>query len=417
MPRLALYVLIVAVLTSGAVWLANDPGMVSLAWHGWAVETSVGVLVATILLVVFAIYSGMRLVAFVSGKVLAFTARRRERRIKRGLMSLGDGFAAVQAGQADAARRHAKEAATLLSDNSAVLLLRKDAAGLSGDAREAEAAAQALLARPQTELAGLRTLATKALADGDVVGAVGYARRALGRKDAPPWALSVLLDAEIATQRWTDALAALEERVARDVFSPVDLKRLKSRLLALQSAELLSHNDTIGAAHAARKALDLDELNPDAAIALARAMTAQGRGAKAADAIERVWTAKPGPALLAAYRALVPAESTLDWAKRVDALAKAAPDHPESRLAVAEASLEAQLWGQTRNRATALTGEESAPLIRARAAHLLADMEKRQGGDSGKTAEWLYLALRSRKEAEGEPAKPKTVAELLAQAS
>ncbi len=97
-------------------------------------------------------------------------------------------------------------------------------------------------------------------------------------------------------------------------------------------------------------------------------------------------------------------------------MAKAAPDHPESRLAVASASLEAELWGQTRNRLSGLTGEDAAPHIRARAAQLLADVERRERGDTGKAAEWLDLALEIQKSPGKSVRKPKSVAEILAQA-
>lgn len=416
MPRLILFVIAVAALVAAAVWLANDPGMVSLTWHGWRVDTSVGVLITAIIIAVIVIFLVMRVLAFISGRVEAFAAARREQRLKRGLASLGDGFAAAQAGQGQIARKLAREAATLLSDNPAVLMLRKDAADAAGDVEELQAAAEDMLARPATELAGLRTLALKAMKDGDVVGGLSHARRALARKDAPPWALSMVLDMEIATERWSEALAALDSRLARSTYAPGELARLKSRLLALQAQSMLGHGDAAGAVNAAKKAMDADGDNASAVVAFAKAMAAQGKGRKAAGAVERAWAAKPSAALLDAYRVLAPGESALDWARRIDGLAKAAPDHPESRLAVATASLEAELWGQVRNRLSGLTNGDTAPDIRARAARLLAEVENRERGDSEKAAAWLQLALEIGGDTARGKAKPKSVAEVLAHA-
>ncbi len=414
MPRLILYIAAVAALVAGAVWLANEPGSVSLTWHGWRADTSVGVLVIAIIVAVIVILLIARLIAIISGTVEAFAARRRERRLTRGLTSLGDGFAAVQAGQQHAARKYAKEAATLLRNNSAVLMLRKDAATLSGDSAEMKAVAQELLSRPETELAGLRALATKALKDGDTAGALTHARRALEHKDAPAWPLQITLDMEIVAEDWSRALAVLDTKSAREAFSAVELKRLKSRLLTLQAQSTLGHGDAAGAASAAKKAMDVDNTNEGAVIAFAKAMAAQGKGRKAASAVERAWAAGPSIDLLAAYRVLMPGEPTLEWALRVDALAKAAPDHPESRLAVAEASLEAELWGQARNRLAGLTSADTHPAIRARAAHMLADVERRERGDSNKAAAWLQVALENRRDAARIAAKPKSAAEILA---
>jgi HemY protein len=414
MARLIIFVVAVAVLVAAAVWLANDPGAVSLTWHGWRVDTSVGVLIVTVMIAVIVIFLVLRLLAFIGGRVDAFTAARRARRLQRGLTSLGDGFAAAQAGQGQAARKLAREAATLLNDNPAVLLLRKDAADAAGDTDGMRAAAEEMLSRPQTELAGLRALAFAARKSGDTVGGLNHARRALARKDAPSWALSMVLDLEIAAGHWNEALTALDGKLARETFAPGELARLKSRLLALQAQTMLGHGDAAGATSAAKKAMDADENHVGAIVMYAKVMTAQGKGRKAAGAVERAWAAQPCPALLEAYRILVPGESALDWARRIDGLAKAAPDHPESRLAVAIASLRAELWGQARNRLAGLTGEDMAPDIRVRAAQLLAEVEERERGDSDKAAAWLQMALDLRGAAAHAAAKPKSIAELLA---
>ena len=413
MPRLILFAGLVALLASGAVWLANDPGSVSMTWRGWQIETSVGVLATAILVAVLVILLIAKLIAFLSGRLHAFTSARRERRFKRGLVSLGDGFAAAQAGNAQTAKKLAKEASKLLNDIPAVLLLRKDAAVLAGDAADVQEAAEALLNRPETELAGLRTLADKAMRDGDVAGALTHARRALARKDAPAWALRIALDMEVATERWSEALGVLDEKLAREAFTPTEFKRLRSRLLTLQAQAALAHGDAPGAATAAKKAMDVDDTNQTAVSTYAKALTAQGKGKKAAGAVERAWSVKPTADLLIAYRALVPGETALDWARRIDALAKASPDHAESRLAVAAASLEAELWGQTRNRLAGLTGADAAPDVRARAAQLLADVERRERGDSDKAAEWLHLAIEIQRGPMRAARKPKSVAEIL----
>ncbi len=416
MLRLILYVVIVAALVSGAVWLASDPGAVSMTWRGWQIDTSVGILIAAVAAMVAVILLFARLAAIVTGKVQAFTAARRERRMRRGLARLGEGFAAVQAGQGHAARRLAKEAGSLLSDNPAVLVLRKDAAALAGDVHELQAAAEALLARPETELAGVRALAQKAIAEGDTAGALTQAKRALARKDAPGWALHIAVDMEVAAERWGDALDLLDQRLAREAYTAADLRRLRSRLLTLQAQAALAQGDSSAAVNAAKRGMDIDDTNLVAVIVYARAMTAQGRGKKAAAAVERAWAIKPGSDLLAAYKSLVPGESSLDFARRIDGIAKVSPDHPETRLAVAAASLEAELWGQTRNRLAGLTGHDAEPDVRARAAQLLADVERYERGDVDKAAEWLHMAIDSQRAPPRNPRKPKSAAEILAQA-
>jgi len=393
MPRLIAYVLVIAAVVAAAVWVANDPGSVEVVWKGWRVDTSVGVLILALIVTVIVILLILRILSALSGSVKAFAAAQRERRTKRGLAALGDGFAAVQAGQSEIAQKLAKEASKLLDNNPAVLVLRKEAASLAGDVREMQAAALALLNRPQTELTALRSLANKALADGDVVGALRHAQKALARKDAPPWALHMVLDVQIGMGRWTDALAVLDTKLGKNVFKPDQLQRLKSKLLVQESAAALKGGDANAAVASAKKAMDASDSGHDAVAAYAKAMASQGKGRKAAGTVEKAWRVQPHADLLAAYRALVPGEASLDWAKRVENLAKVSPDHPETKLAVAEASLNAELWGQARNRLSTLTSDETPLNIRGQACRLMAELETRERGDAEAASKWLARAL------------------------
>jgi HemY protein len=302
----------------------------------------------------------------------------------------------------------------LLSDNAAVLMLRKEAAALRGDKQEVRRAAEAMLERPATELAGLRTLAQDALARGEVVSARDYASRAWARREAPEWALDMLLDIEIDAGRWTEALNLLSGKPARQAYSPERHARLKTLLYVQLAESALGRGDAISAAVAAKKAMGTGGLQLPAVLAFARAMAAQGRGRKAAHTVERAWAEAPGAALLAAYRALEPGETALDWAKRVVHLEDAAPDHPESRLAVAQAALAAQLWGQARSSLSGLTAEGVAPSIRGRAAALLAELEAQQRGDNDAAADWLRLALEFQQPVPRGGRVPRSATELLA---
>jgi HemY protein len=413
--RIALYLVAVAAAVAGAVWLANDPGAAILTWRGWQVQTSVALLLILALVLVLALWTLLRVAAWVRGSLKAYAAQQRERRMRRGLATLGDGFAAAHAGHGATARRLAREAGALLGETPAVLVLRKQAAALDGDAAELKAAAEALLERPETEAAALKALATRALADGDAVGATSYARRALTRGEAHDWAVRLLLDAAIAGARWGEALEVLDGAAARTSFAPAERQKLRARLRVEQARAQLAEGQPAAAARTAERAMD--EGGGVAAVALyAKAMAAQGKGRKAASDIERAWARRPDPLLLAAYRALVPGETALDWARRVETLTQSQPDHPESRLAIAEASLGAELWGRARQRLNGLTSELQPPSVRARAARLMADLENGERGDTAAVARWLREALKAGASAEAPPSPPSSAAALLAEA-
>ncbi len=413
MIRIVLYVVMVAALVAGAVWLANDPGGATLTWRGWRIDTSVAVLVVAVVVFMAMLGAAMKLFAWIRGSLRAYAAQQREKRMRKGLVMLGDGFAAVHAGHAASARRLARDAGSLLGDTPAVTVLRKQAAALDGDAVELKAAAETLLERPETEMAALRSLATRAQSDGDAIGAAGFARRALTRGDSAAWAVHLLLDHEIAAGRWADALQVVEGAAGRQVFTATDQERLRARLRIQLAQVQLADGQTIAAARSAQRAME--EGGGVLAVALyAKAMTAQGKGKKAAGEIERLWAKGPDPVLAAAYRALIPGETALDWARRAETLVQSNPDDPESRLALAEASLGAELWGRARNRLSGLTSELHTPSVRARAARLMAELENGERGDAEAVARWLREALKAGAVAAATVPPPSSAAALLA---
>ena len=413
MIRLVVYVALLTVIVAGAVWFASDPGAVVVMWRGWRLDTSVGILLLLIAALVAAVLAVVKVISLIRGTSRAFVAARRERRVRRGLEALGDGLAAVHAGDGQRARRLAKDATALLDDNPATLVLATHAAATAGDAAAVRAAATALLARTETELAGLRELATRAAAEGDVTAALEFARRALARKDAPRWAFDVVLDIEIAKGNWAEALAAVDSKNGRALYTGEAHRKLKARLLARVADQLLQRGDTAAAVDAARKAIANGAGGATVGV-LARALAAQGKKKKAAAEIEKAWSANAGPALLAAYRALAPDEAPLDWAKRVERLVAHATDDAESRLAVAEASVAAELWGQARNRLMPLLGDEVSENLRARAAVLMAEIESAERGDTAASIAWLKRAVTEAKTAAVLPAAPSTAALLAA---
>lgn len=411
MSRVVLFVALLTLAVLVAVWFANNPGEVTVIWHDWRIDTSVGILLALMAVIVAVMLLIAKLVAMIRGTALGFAAARRERRMAQGLRALGHGFAAARGGQGVAARRYAKEAAALLDDNAATRVLAAQAAQVNDDAATLRSVAVNLLDKPETELAALRDLAERARAEGDVVGALNYAARALARKDAPKWALDVVLDVQIGAARWTEALSTLESRPAREHYTAAALKTLKAELLTNAAEAALAHRDAAQANTLARRALD-QGAGPRAVIAHARALALQGKHKKAAAEIERIWTAKPDAALAAAYIEILATEPALERARRVEKLVAESADDPESRLMLAEASLRAQLWGQARNRLAPLLGDDVPRELHARAAILMAELETGERNDPAAGATWLKRALERAPQAVATP-PPRSVSELL----
>jgi HemY protein len=66
------------------------------------------------------------------------------------------------------------------------------------------------------------------------------------------------------------------------------------------------------------------------------------------------------------------------------------PDHPESRIALARASLEARLWGEARQSLDMALAETSPSP--GRVCRMMAELEESENADQGRAREWLVRA-------------------------
>src|SRR6185369_983352 len=108
---------------------------------------------------------------------------------------------------------------------------------------------------------------------------------------------------------------------------------------------------------------------------------------KAAKIIEAAWRANPHPDLAEAHAHVRLSDSARDRLQRMQALARLAPGHMESALAVARAALDAREFAVAR--------EALAPLLAAptqRVAMLMSELEGLEG-DEGRAREWMGRAL------------------------
>jgi HemY protein len=111
-------------------------------------------------------------------------------------------------------------------------------------------------------------------------------------------------------------------------------------------------------------------------------------GKRAMRTVERGWALAPHPDLAALY---LKASGEADPLKRVGVIRRLAsqkPDDVESHLALAQASLDAGLWGEARRHLESAGG--TSPSVRV--CRMMADVEERAHGDQAKVHEWLARA-------------------------
>ena len=210
--RLALFVLLTALLVAGCVWLADRPGSVTVHWLGWRLDTTVPVVVFCLAALGCLLVYLQRLVGFLWAFPARWLAHRQAVRQREGYLALSDGLATVAGGDTTQASKLARKAETLLHDPQVTGLLSAQAAELAGDETSARAHYRDLLARPETALSGCQGMLALALKRKDYDEALDWAVKAWATGSKAAAVAKTLYDLQARARMWAEAelTAALE---------------------------------------------------------------------------------------------------------------------------------------------------------------------------------------------------------------
>jgi HemY protein len=355
--------LVFAGVITAVIFFADYPGQVEIVWRGWQVETSVGVLAAAVVLAGLAIALLYWLVSLILDSPRAFLRHRRERRRRAGYRALTRGMVAVAAGDPQEAQRCARRADALLADPPLTLLLSAQAAQLGGDETAAKKFFTAMLERPEMEFLGLRGLLNQALRAGDRGTALRLTERAATLRPDTIWAVESLFELEASEGRWDAALETLAQAVKRRIIPRERARHHRGVILYELSLAALASGDRARGRNLAAQA---QTLTPDLAAPAAhhaRMLLQDHRTGPAAKAIERAWRTIPHPDLAKVYSTSHNGTPPLDRLKSFERLAAQNPDARETHLTLAEAALDAQLWGEARRHLEQALSARAPPVI------------------------------------------------------
>ena len=105
MVRVLLFIIFVTVAGMLAVWIAEQPGDVTLTWHDYLLESSVSMLIAVVLVCGVLLAFVFELLILIVRSPRLVTRFQRERMRERGYRFLTRGMVAVAAGDGKAAKR------------------------------------------------------------------------------------------------------------------------------------------------------------------------------------------------------------------------------------------------------------------------------------------------------------------------
>ncbi|MDX2236245.1 MAG: heme biosynthesis HemY N-terminal domain-containing protein [Hyphomonadaceae bacterium] len=393
MLRLA-FLLIVAVFAAlAAMQASQDPGTVRIEWGGYRVDTTAlfGAL-AVILLIAIAL-PVLRLLMMLLDAPGRLGKVGDRARIRRGQEAIALGLIAAEAGEFEAARKHADKASTLIDEPRLANLLAARAAEVAGDTAAAERAYSGMLSHEDTELLGRKGLLAAALKRGDRITAMAHAEAALKAAKNAAWPFQTLFELKVQAADWEGAIDALEEGEKRRLIDDRVAKRRRAVLLCAAAMRAERERRPEKCVDLAQKAVRVSPGFAPAAALAAKYLVAEGKAERAASIIEEAWDAAPHPVLAHAYRDLKPGETREERAARLAALADRRRDHRESKIILAALALGKNDFGA----AQAALDDCYREFPSARIAALYAELARAKG-DENAARTWLSTAAAAPRE-------------------
>jgi len=392
MWRWIFFLIGLCLVVAGVVWLVQNPGDVTLQWQGWRLDTSVGVLMAGVVMIALATALVYRFWRFLRGVPGEIGAAMKDRRQRKGYTALSGGMVAVAAGDAAEARRQARRAEALLSGSAPLTrLLSAQSAQLDGDEKAAEKFFTDMLDDPDTRFLGLRGLLTQAVKAGDKARALGLAQSAYRLQPKSEWVAATLFDLQSGNGSWRNALDTNDDMARKRLLGKPDAERRRAVIAFELAKEAEASGDNAGALKQLKTAADLAPDLVPAVVTLARRFVGDGQHRKAVALAEKTWAKTPHPDLLEPYWEARKAPDGIARVKASEKLAQINPEHVESHIALARAALAAELWGEARKHLQA-AGAGSGLEPQARICRMMAELEERENGDMTKAREWLVRA-------------------------
>ena len=197
-----------------------------------------------------------------------------------------------------------------------------------------------------------------------------------------------LFDMQAQVGQWKAAQETLETGQRRKVVTADKGRTLKALLLVERSRAAERDGNINDALALAREAFGLAPERIAVTQHFAGLQIKAGDAKRAQKTLERGWALAPHPDLAMLY---LEASGESDPLKRIGVIRRLVSHNEndiESHLAMAQASLEASLWGEAR-RHLEVAGGTSPPV---RVCRLMAEVEERSGAEQAKVHDWLARA-------------------------
>lgn len=329
------------------------------------------------------------LLRFVNGDETAINRHFARSRQRKGLNALSDALLALAAGEGAEAQSKARRADKYLQRPDLTNLLLAQSAEMTGDRGKADEVYRQLVQDDRTKFVGVRGLLKHKLDEGDTDTALALAQKAFELRPRHSETQDVLLKLQAGRHDWTGARKTLGAKL-KSGSMPRDVHRRRDAVLALgQAKDIVDENQT---AQAREVAIEANRMSPDlvpAAVMAARGYIARGQDRYATRTLKKAWNAQPHPDLAAAFAEIVPDETPDQRVRRFTTLTRIHPEHPETRMLLAELQIANEDFPAARR----ALGDLATSRPTARSVTIMAAIERGEGADDAVVRGWLTRAL------------------------
>ena len=359
-------VLAAALLALLAVWLADQPGRVTLDWRGWHVDSSAAFLICAVLLLCLILWKVGKLFFWLRYSGERRVERRLRQRQQDGLRLLTSSLNALASQDLRRAARAEAAARKKLGPLPLITWVAAQIASAKADHKAAGSAFLALTREPHAANLGWRGLMaarqhTAHAAQLQPVIAGALADKRIARQ---AYVHEARFAAAARVHDWEELRRALDFAEEKRALPRSRLRQVE-QVLGLARGQALQVIETTAAGKTAQKAYPSEsqarlllerayKIAPDfapAALAYIDALLNAGDRITAGKVIAANWLLNPGAALLERFEAAYENETALARLQRFERFAQKRPDELETQLALAQLSLAAELYGKAKTHA------------------------------------------------------------------
>ncbi|MEL6691175.1 MAG: heme biosynthesis HemY N-terminal domain-containing protein [Pseudomonadota bacterium] len=400
--KVLVFVGLVAVTTLVAGAILNLEGGVTVQVPGTAMNAAtefsispiqfiVGLVLFVALTWVFFKLAGLLIATlrFINGDETAISRYFDRNRERKGFEALSEGLMALASGEGKLAMAKAAKAERHLNRPELTNLVTAQAAEMTGDRKKAEEVYKRLLQDDKTRFVGVHGLLKQKLSDGDTETSLKLAENAFALKPKHVETQDTLLKLQAGEKDWAGARKTIGAKLKHGSM-PRDLHKRRDAVLALSEARTMRTEGKVDEAQ--KLAIEANRLSPElipAAVMASQAYVEQGSPRPATKVLKAAWTSQPHPELAAAFAAIAPDESVPERIKRFKTFIRTKPDHPESKMVMAELYISAEDFPEARRAMGDLP--EKDPTMRSLT--IMAAIARGEGASEEVVRGWLTQAI------------------------